>query len=40
MLLLPIAGKGNSDWSYALVPIGGASLGGSLAGFLIHLLHL
>jgi len=38
--ILPIAGKGNSDWSYALVPIVGASLGGLLAGLLIHLLHL
>ncbi len=38
--VLPIAGKGNSDWSYALVPIVRASLGGEFAGLLIHLLHL
>jgi glycerol uptake facilitator protein len=38
--VLPIAGKGNSDWSYAMVPILGPSLGGLFAGALIHLLHL
>ena len=30
--LLPIAGKGSSDWSYALVPILGPLAGGFLAG--------
>ena len=38
--VLPIAGKGNSDWSYALVPILGPSLGGLFAGALIRFLHL
>ena len=30
--ILPIAGKGDSDWSYALIPILGPLLGGALAG--------
>jgi len=30
--LLPIKGKGSSDWSYAWVPIAGPLLGGLLAG--------
>ncbi|MEW9501213.1 MIP/aquaporin family protein [Jeotgalibacillus marinus] len=30
--LLPIAGKGDSNWSYAWVPVLGPILGGSLAG--------
>lgn len=38
--VLPISGKSNSDWSYALVPILGPSLGGLLAGALIRFLHL
>jgi glycerol uptake facilitator protein len=33
--LLPIAGKGNSDWSYAWVPIVGPIIGGVL-GALLH----
>lgn len=32
--LLPIKGKGSSDWSYAWVPIVGPLLGGVLAGLL------
>jgi len=31
--LLPIAGKGSSDWSYAWVPIVGPCVGGVLAAF-------
>jgi glycerol uptake facilitator protein len=31
--LLPIAGKGGSDWSYAWVPIVGPIIGGVLAAF-------
>lgn len=36
--LLPIAGKGGSDWGYAPVPIVGPLLGGALAGWLLRLL--
>lgn len=32
--LLPIAGKGNSDWSYAWVPVVGPIIGGVIAAFL------
>ena len=38
--LLPIAGKGSSDWGYALVPIIGPGLGGIVAGLLISLLDI
>jgi glycerol uptake facilitator protein len=34
--ILPIAGKGNSDWSYAAIPIAGPLIGGALAGLLIR----
>jgi glycerol uptake facilitator len=33
--VLPIAGKGASDWSYAFVPILGPLVGGALAGVLL-----
>jgi glycerol uptake facilitator protein len=36
--LLPIAGKGSSDWSYAPIPVIGPLLGGALAGSLLRLL--
>ena len=36
--VLPIPGKGNSDWSYAYVPILGPLIGGALAGALIGLI--
>jgi glycerol uptake facilitator protein len=36
--LLPIAGKGGSDWSYAPIPIVGPLLGGALAGWLLRFL--
>jgi glycerol uptake facilitator protein len=36
--VLPIAGKGTSDWSYALVPILGPMIGAAVAGVLIRLL--
>jgi glycerol uptake facilitator protein len=36
--LLPIAGKGKSDWGYALVPIFGPLAGGAIAAFCIHLI--
>ena len=34
--LLPIKGKGSSDWSYAWVPIVGPLIGGALAGLLAN----
>ena len=37
--VLPIAGKGSSDWGYAPVPILGPLIGASLAGGLIGFLH-
>jgi glycerol uptake facilitator protein len=36
--LLPIAGKGKSDWSYAPIPVIGPLVGGALAGWLLRLL--
>lgn len=36
--VLPIAGKGNSDWGYAAIPVVGPLLGASLAGLLIHIV--
>jgi glycerol uptake facilitator protein len=38
--LLPIPGKGGSNWSYALIPIVGPLLGGGLAGLLLRYAHL
>ena len=35
--LLPIAGKGTSDWSYAPIPVIGPLIGGALAGWLLRL---
>jgi glycerol uptake facilitator protein len=35
---LPIAGKGDSDWSYAYIPILGPCTGGVLAGLLLRAL--
>jgi glycerol uptake facilitator protein len=37
--ILPVAGKTNSDWSYAWVPILGPVLGASAAGFVLYLLR-
>jgi len=37
--VLPIAGKGSSDWGYAPVPILGPLIGASVAGGLIRFLH-
>jgi glycerol uptake facilitator protein len=34
--VLPIAGKGGSDWSYAAIPIFGPLLGAGIAGLLIR----
>jgi glycerol uptake facilitator protein len=36
--LLPIAGKGHSDWGYAFVPVAGPLLGGLLAGAAMRVL--
>jgi glycerol uptake facilitator protein len=38
--ILPIAGKGSSDWSYAPVPIVGPLIGAGLAGLLLRWLAL
>jgi glycerol uptake facilitator protein len=38
--LLPIKHKGNSDWSYAIVPILGPIIGSALAAMAYHFLHL
>ncbi len=34
--LLPIAGKGSSDWGYALIPVAGPLLGALIAGLLLR----
>jgi glycerol uptake facilitator protein len=36
--LLPVAGKGGSDWRYAPIPVIGPLLGGALAGWLLRVL--
>ena len=36
--MLPIAGKGASDWSYAPIPVFGPLVGGALAGLLVKFL--
>ena len=36
--LLPIPGKGDSDWPYAWVPIAGPAIGGIAAGLVLHML--
>jgi glycerol uptake facilitator protein len=38
--ILPIAGKGGSDWSYAGIPVVGPLLGGVLAGWLLRILKV
>jgi glycerol uptake facilitator protein len=38
--LLPIPGKGSSNWSYAYIPVLGPLAGGALAGLLLHYAHL
>lgn len=37
--LLPIAGKGGSDWNYAWIPVVGPLLGAGLAGYVLLLLN-
>lgn len=36
--ILPIAGKGRSDWSYAPIPVIGPLIGGALGGVLLRVL--
>jgi glycerol uptake facilitator protein len=36
--LLPIAGKGGSDWGYAWVPVFGPAVGGIIAGLFLKML--
>jgi glycerol uptake facilitator protein len=36
--ILPVAGKGGSDWSYAPIPVIGPLIGGALAGVLLRVL--
>ena len=36
--LLPIDGKGSSDWGYSWIPIVGPIVGGVLGAFLYHLV--
>jgi len=38
--ILPIAGKGGSDWGYAPIPVIGPLLGGVLAGVLLRVLAI
>jgi len=37
--VLPIAGKGASDWEYALVPVAGPLIGAAMAGVAIRMIH-
>jgi glycerol uptake facilitator protein len=38
--ILPVAGKGGSDWGYAPIPVIGPLIGGSLAGMLLRVLAI
>lgn len=38
--VLPIKGKGGSDWSYSWIPVVGPFIGGALAAFLFMLLEM
>lgn len=37
--VLPIPGKGSSDWGYAAIPIVGPLVGATVAALLVHALH-
>jgi len=37
---LPITGKGDSDWSYASIPVVGPLVGGALAGIVLRSLGI
>lgn len=38
--LLPIPGKGGSNWGYAPIPVVGPLIGGALAGLLLHFARM
>ncbi len=38
--VLPVAGKGSSEWGYAPVPVIGPVVGATLAGLCVHLLSI
>ena len=38
--ILPVAGKGGSDWGYAPIPVLGPLVGGTLAGLLLRMLSI
>lgn len=38
--ILPVAGKGSSDWGYAPIPVIGPLIGGVLAGLLLRILFI
>jgi glycerol uptake facilitator protein len=38
--ILPISGKGNSDWGYAFVPIIGPLIAGGIGAFVIRLVGI
>lgn len=38
--MLPIAGKGGGDWSYAPIPVLGPLIGGAIAGFVIRVVGI
>jgi glycerol uptake facilitator protein len=38
--ILPISGKGGSDWGYAAIPIVGPLVGGALAGLAMRSLGI
>ncbi len=38
--LLPIPGKGGSNWGYAWIPVVGPLIGGALAGLLVHFARI
>ena len=38
--ILPVAGKGGSDWSYASVPVVGPLIGAGLAGLVVRMVGM
>jgi glycerol uptake facilitator protein len=38
--ILPVAGKGGSDWGYAAIPVLGPLIGGAIAGVMIKLIGI